>query len=507
MRTYNLMRNSCRLPAVASLLACVLCACLSDSAEAADNRPSIDKPNFVFLFCDNLGYGDVEPFGSKINRTPNLNRMAREGRKFTDFYVSAGVCTPSRASFLTGCYPRRVNMHQSELIPPDYWAKKRTSPPTKSSVLWPVSSKGLHPDEITIAEVLKDRGYATTCIGKWHLGDQTPFLPTRQGFDSFFGIPYSEGMMARTGAKGKIPPLPLLENETVIEAPVDCNLLTQRYTQRAIDFMTTNRDTPFFLYLPHAMPGSIPDAFSSPEFKGRNKNGPWSDKVEELDWSTGKILDAIRDLGIAERTFVIWTSDNGAGKIKEGERGSNLPLKGWGYTTAEAGMRVPCIMWWLGTIPAGTVCTEVASTMDLMPSYARLAGGAEPQDRIIDGRDIRPLIFGEAGAKSPHEAFFYYNMDQLQAVRSGKWKLYLALDEKRISPFRTIENTPAQLFDLTGDLSETTNVVNDHPDVVRRLTEHAEKARKDLGDRNRPGTGQRLAGSVKDPQPQTTTKP
>ena len=226
----------------------------------------VEKPNFVFLFCDNLGYGDVEPYGSKINRTPNLNRMAKEGRKFTDFYVSAGVCTPSRASFLTGCYPRRVNMHQSEPIPPDFWAKKRTTPTTPSSVLWPVSSKGLHPDEITIAEVLKGRGYATTCIGKWHLGDQKPFLPTRQGFDSFLGIPYSEGMMARTGSPGKIPPLPLLQDEKVIEAPVDCNMLTQRYTDKAIEYMTANKDKPFFLYLPHAMPGSTSRPFSSRRF-------------------------------------------------------------------------------------------------------------------------------------------------------------------------------------------------------------------------------------------------
>lgn len=285
-------------------------ACLLMAAIGAARAAPIDKPNFVFLFCDNLGYGDVEPYGSRINRTPHLSRMADEGRKFTDFYVSAGVCTPSRASFLTGCYPRRVNMHQSEPIPPDYWAKKRSTPTTPSSVLWPVSSKGLHPEEITIAEVLKRQGYATTCIGKWHLGDQLVFLPTRQGFDSFFGIPYSEGMMARTGSPGTIPPLPLLEDETVIEAPVDCNLLTRRYTERAIDYMAENRNRPFFLYLAHAMPGSIPDAFSSPQFKGKNPHGPWSDKVEELDWSTGKILDAIRDLGIAERTFVIWTSEN-----------------------------------------------------------------------------------------------------------------------------------------------------------------------------------------------------
>ncbi len=487
---------------IVGLAIAVLITTVSRDASAVDTS----QPNFVILLYDNLGYGDTEPFGSKVNRTPNLNRMAREGRTFTDFYVTAGVCTPSRASLMTGCYPRRVSMHQSEPIPPDFWARKRTTPTTPSSVLWPVSSKGLHPDEITIAEVLKDRGYATTCIGKWHLGDQPPFLPTRQGFDSFFGIPYSEGMMARTGAKGKIPPLPLLENETVIEAPVDCNLLTQRYTQRAIDFMTTNKDRPFFLYLPHAMPGSIPDAFSSPRFKGRNKNGPWSDKVEELDWSTGKILDAIRDLGIAERTFVIWTSDNGAGKIKEGERGSNLPLKGWGYTTAEAGMRVPCIMWWPGMIPAGTTCRQLATTMDLLPTFAGLSGGRVPEDRRIDGKNIWPLIAGEEGAPSPHEAFYYYYMGQLQAVRSGKWKLYLPLEDKRTSPFRGIGKTPPRLFDLKADLSETNNLVEERPDVVQRLMKHVEQAREDLGDVGRPGKRQRPAGKVENPKPQVLSE-
>ena len=495
------MNSAFRLAVVASLLVIVIAHdCCGGSGET-EAESSIDRPNFVFLFCDNLGYGDVEPFGSTINRTPNLNRMAREGRKFTDFYVSAGVCTPSRASFLTGCYPRRVGMHQSELIEPDYWREKRSGPAAHSAVLWPVSSKGLHPEEITIAEVLKERGYATTCIGKWHLGDQPPFLPTRQGFDSFFGIPYSEGMMQHLG-NDTIPPLPLMEDETVIEAPVDCNLLTQRYTERAIEYMTAHKDHPFFLYLAHAMPGSIPDAFAGPRFKGRNRHGPWSDKVEELDWSTGQLLDAIQQLGIAERTFVIWTSDNGAGKLTEGMRGSNLPLAGWGYTTAEAGMRVPCIMWWPGTIPAGTACRELTTTMDLMPTYARLSGAQLPVNRQIDGRDIWPVIAGEKNARSPHEAFYYYYMDQLQAVRSGKWKLYLPLAEKRISPFRTLQNTPIELFDLRADLAETMNRAGEYPQVVERLLEHAAAAREDLGDRGREGAGQRPAGRAEHPQPQ-----
>jgi arylsulfatase A-like enzyme len=366
----------------------------------------------------------------------------------------------------------------------------------------------LNPDEITIAEVLHPRGYASICIGKWHLGDQSVFLPTAQGFDEFFGIPYSEGMMEHWDEV--CPPLPLMHNVKVIEAPVDCNTLTQRYTRHAIQFMRDHVERPFFLYLAHAMPGSIPDAFASASFKGRSKGGPWGDKVEEIDWSTGEILEAIVKLGLSKRTFVIWTSDNGAGKLAEGSRGSNLPLKGWGYSTAEAAMRVPCIMWWPGHIPAGTVCHEVATTMDLLPTFRRLSkmepekpdSRARTETRVIDGRDIWPLASGEADAKSPHQAFFYYYMDQLQAVRSGNWKLYLALSQKRISPFKNVEQPTLELYDLVKDLSETTNVANEHPEVVSALMKCADEARAELGDVGREGIGQRPAGFVQNPIPQ-----
>jgi arylsulfatase A-like enzyme len=264
-------------------------------------------------------------------------------------------------------------MHESDIMSSERWPVSNSGlPSSKLSVLWPASSKGLHPDEMTIAEVLREQGYATACIGKWHLGDQTPFLPTRQGFDYYLGIPYSEGMMEHWD--DVCPPLPLMENEEVIEAPVDCNLLTKRYTEKAIDYIKMNQQRPFFLYLAHAMPGSIPDAFASEAFRGKSKGGPWGDKVEELDWSTGQILDTLKQLGIAERTLVIWTSDNGAGRIKPEGRGSNLPLAGWGYTTAEGGMRVPCIMWWPGVIPAGTICSEVVTTLDVLPTFAKFAG-------------------------------------------------------------------------------------------------------------------------------------
>ena len=249
------------------------------------------SPNFVVILCDNLGYGDTEPFGSTVHRTPNLLRMAREGRKLTHFYTTAGVCTPSRASLMTGCLPQRVQMHWND---------------RDRHVLRPVSPHGLHPREVTIAEVLKSAGYRTRMIGKWHLGDQPEFLPTRQGFDSWFGIPYSDDMTARTWKEdgSKWPPLPLMENEEVIEAPADRNTLTKRYTERALEWIQHDRADPFFLYLSHAMPGSTPKPFASEEFRGKSRNGPWGDSVEELDWSVGKILDLLVTLGIAEHTLV-----------------------------------------------------------------------------------------------------------------------------------------------------------------------------------------------------------
>ena len=500
-------REGCIRDAALHLLVfCAASTCLSE-----ESRP----PNFVFIFCDNLGYGDIEPFGSEVNHTPNLTRMAREGRKFTDFYVAAGVCTPSRASFLTGCYPRRVNMHRSDLMSAERWPMVNRKPPiaAHSAVLWPASAKGLNPEEITIAEVLKPLGYRSICIGKWHLGDQDPFLPTRQGFDEFLGIPYSEGMMDHWD--DVCPPLPLMKDTEVIEAPVDCNTLTKRYTRHAIDFIRNHSDEPFFLYLAHAMPGSIPDAFASDSFKGKSKGGPWGDKVEEIDWSTGKILDAINQSKIADRTFVIWTSDNGAGRLPEGSRGSNLPLKGWGYSTSEAGMRVPCIAWWPGKVPANTVCSKLATTMDLLPTYKRLAtnddrsSDATSHHRVIDGKDVWPLFAGRADATTPHDSFFYYYMDQLQAVRSGKWKLYLALPGKRTSPFsksvrpfRIEDHASAELYDLVNDLSETKNVASENPQVVKRLYRFAEQARIELGDVDEIGKGQRPAAFVKDPIPQ-----
>jgi len=443
------------------------------------------KPNFIIIFCDNLGYGDIEPFGSTLHRTPSLNRMAQEGRKFTHFCVTAGVCTPSRASIMTGCYAQRVGMHFNQ---------------RDGHVLRPVSPYGLHPDEVTIAEVLKAEGYATAIVGKWHLGDQPEFLPTRQGFDWFFGVPYSDDMTERDWNDGTHwPPLPLMENETVIEAPCDRDGLTKRYTERAMEWIAEHKDDPFFLYFPQAMPGSTSTPFSSEAFRGKSNNGPWGDSIEELDWSMGVMLDQLVELGIAENTFVIWTSDNGAPINRDPadlSRGSNLPLFGRGYTTAEGAFRVPTIVWQPGKVPAGTVCEELATTMDLLPTFAKLAGSQPPTDRKIDGHDIAPLFFGDENAKTPYEAFYYYSQQELHAVRSGPWKLFLPVPSARHPHFSKTLPPQNLLFNVVEDISCENNVADQHPEVVARLTALAKQARVDLGDRGQAGVGQRPAGRI-----------
>ena len=438
-----------------------------------------DRPNFVVIFCDDMGYGDVGCFGSTRHHTPNLDRMAKEGMRLTSFYVTSGVCTPSRSSLMTGCYPRRVNMHQNE---------------AGLCVLFPVNKKGLNPEERTVAEILKAQGYATACIGKWHLGDQPEFLPTRQGFDYYYGIPYSNDMGTRQGPTR--PPLPLLRNEAVIEAPADQNTLTRRYTDEAITFIREHKDGPFFVYLPHTMVHN--PVHASDVFRDTSDNGRYGDAVEEIDWSTGQILAALKALDLDGRTLVLFTSDNGAASRWGGNNGR---LRGWKGSTWEGGMREPCIVRWPGRVPAGVTCDELAGTMDLLPTFARLAGTSAPTDRIIDGKDIWPLLSGRQGAKTPHEAFYYYQMDQLQAVRSGRWKLHLALKPKKRNWGKPEPESPLQLFDLQADIGEQNNVAEKHPDVVRRLLALAERARQDLGDLDRPGKNQRPAMLVDDPKP------
>jgi len=464
------------LAAAAAAAGCKPLAVSRDVSSSEPPKPPARKPNVILIFVDDMGYGDIGPFGSKANRTPQLDRIAAEGMRFTSFYVTSGVCTPSRSSLMTGCYPRRVNLHQDE---------------RRLCVLFPSGRKGLNPNEITIAEILKDRGYATTCIGKWHLGDQPEFLPTRQGFDSYFGIPYSNDMGGKSTKPGGRPPLPLMRDEKVIEAPVRQPNLTKRYTEEAVTFIKANRDRPFFVYLPHVMVHLPLQA--SAAFKGTSANGIYGDAVEELDWSTGRIIQTLKDLDIDKDTLIIFTSDNGS-TGRHG--GSNVPLRGRKGQTWEGGMRVPCLMRWPGRIPAGTTCKEPVSTLDVLPTLAALAGAEPPKDRIIDGRDIWSLMSGSPGAKSPHEAFYFYQMDQIQAVRSGRWKLFVPMDAKKRNWGKPEGKTPVMLFDLEADLAESKDLSAEHPDVVRRLTALADKARADLGDVGRAGAGQREAGWV-----------
>ena len=403
-------------------------------------------PNFVLIFTDDQGYQDVGCFGAPKIRTPHLDRMAEEGMQLRDFYAAAPTCTQSRAALLTGCYPKRIGM---------------------TSVLFPKTSVGLHPDETTIAEILKSKGYATACIGKWHVGDQTKFLPTRQGFDSYFGVPYSNDMRTkRNGVTG----ISLMRDEKIIEHPVELATLTKRYTEEAIRFVEAHRDGPFFLYLPHTMP-HVPLA-ASPEFRGKSKGGLYGDVIEEIDWSVGRILAKLVELGIDERTLVVFTSDNGPALGKNEKGGAALPLRGGKLTTNEGGMRVPCIVRWPGRVPAGSVCREPAMTIDLLPTLASLAHATLPDDRTIDGRDIWPLLAGEKDARSPHDALYYYRGAKLEAVRSGRWKLHFPRKIVRGKDGPKAKGA-YKLYNLDRDVSESKNVARVNPDIVERLSELA----------------------------------
>ncbi len=365
-------------------------ALLTPAASRAAEPP---KPNFVVILIDDMGYGDIGPFGSKLNRTPNLDRMAAEGMKLTSFYA-APVCTPSRAQMMTGCYAKRVSL---------------------PNVIGPVCPIGLSAKEQTVASLLKHQGYATMCVGKWHLGDQPEFLPTHRGFDHYLGLPYSNDM-------GR-PPLPLVRDAKVIEAPANQDTLTARYTKEAIRFITASKDRPFFLYLPHTAvhvplhPGA--------KFKGKSANGTYGDWVEEVDWSVGRVLDTLHELNLSGRTLVLFTSDNGPWLIQGKDGGVAGPLRGGKGSTWEGGMREPTIAWWPGKITPASVCDAPMSEIDVLPTLVNLAGGSVPADRKIDGKDIWPLLAGQT-KESPHETLFYFRGNALEAVRSGSWKLAIA---------------------------------------------------------------------------------
>lgn len=437
----------------------------------ACNLACADQPNIVFINIDDLGYGDIGPYGAKTVTTPNLDRMAQEGRKLTSHY-GAPVCSPSRASLMTGCYPKRA-------LP-------------IAHVLFPASQVGMSPDEVTVAELLKQAGYATACIGKWHLGDQPEFMPTKQGFDYYYGLPYSNDMgTAEDGAKSSFgkpvpkpkqnnaaatnepkdgtglrgnaqPPLPLIENEKVIGRvkAVEQAQLTAAYTDKAIEFMKKNSDKPFFVYLPHTAV-HFPH-YPSAEYVGKSKGGLFGDWVQEVDANVGRILDYLKQSGLDKKTLVIFTSDNGG---PTGQGANNAPLRGAKGSTYEGGIRVPTIAWWPGQVPAGTQTGAITTMMDMLPTLTGLGGAKVPGDRKLDGLDVWSVISGTDN-KGPRDVFHYFRGLELEAIRQGDWKLHLGKKE---------------LYDLNSDISEAKNLYESKPEVVKQLTDLAQKMDSDLG--------------------------
>ena len=449
------------------------------------------SPNFIVIFIDDMGYGDAGCFGSTDIRTPRIDGMAKDGMRFTSFYAQP-ICGPSRAALMTGCQPLRVaergnikNVH-------------------------PI----LHDKEITIAEILRTRGYATACFGKWDLarhaqsGFFMDLFPTRQGFDYFFGTPTSNDSVVN-----------LYRNEKLIEPRTNMAPLTRRYTDEAIGFMEKHRKEPFFVYIPHTMPHTRLAA--TEQFKGKSKRGLYGDVIEEIDFNVGRILDSVKKMGLEKNTYVLFTSDNGPWLIKNkghadghlpGDHGGSAgPLRSGKVSTFEGGVRVPTVLWGPGKVPAGTTCDKIASTLDILPTLAALAGAEPPTDRVIDGEDISHLFHGKFDQANPEKAFFYYLRVHLQAVRQGKWKLHLPRDVKQagtepflinrhIAPNDRVGFKEPFLVDLDKDLGETTNVADQNPGVVKQLFALAQGMRNDLGDFDRVGTNMRFLDPV-DPRP------
>jgi len=443
----------------------VLLAALLAAATSA--RP----PNVVVIFIDDLGYGDIGPFGATKQRTPHLDRMAKEGMKLTSFYATP-VCSVSRAQMMTGCYGARVSV---------------------PGVYFPGQSVGLNPSEVTVAERLKEKGYVTQMVGKWHLGDQPEFLPTRQGFDHYFGIPYSNDMFKKS-AETKVPVVPLLRDEKVVELMdgEGQRRMVELYTKEAVDFITRSKDRPFYLYFAHnavhtpIWPGAA--------FAAKSQNGRFGDWVEEMDWSVGQVLDALRSQGLDKDTLVVFTSDNGPWLIKGADGGSAGPLRGGKGSTWEGGVRVPTLAWWPGRVPAGSVNDAVAATIDLLPTFVALAGGAVPTTPVIDGRDITPILLGQS-KESAREAHYYFSGYDLQAVRQGRWKLALAPQSDGLGKNAAKTAPGLRLYDLDAEIGEQTDVAARHPEVVAKLKALADKMSAEIG--GRAPAARRPAGEVK----------
>lgn len=474
-----------------------VCALSATLTTASAKTP----PNIVIIYTDDQGYADVGVFGAKGFETPNLDRLASEGRIFRNFHVAQPVCSASRTALLTGCYPNRIGIH---------------------GALGPGSKVGISSNEVTLAELVKQKGYATAIFGKWHLGDAPQFLPVRHGFDEYFGLPYSNDMWplhpeyvkpAADGTRRKgFPDLPMYENEKIVIPKVtheDQNQLTTWYTEHAVKFIERNKSHPFLLYLAHNMP-HVP-LHVSDKFRGHSKRGLYGDVIEEIDWSVGEVMKALKQNGLEDNTLVIYASDNGPWLSYGDHAGSALPLREGKGTCWEGGTRVPCIMRWPGQIPKGTDSKAMLMNIDVFPTVAKLIDAKLP-NHPIDGLDVWPIISSKDGAKNPHAAYwFYYQQNHLQAVVSGdgRWKLQLPHAYKTLAGgsggqggtpvrYKDAEVKQSELYDLVADISESKDVSAEHADVVKQLEAEAEKARAELGDAltQRTGKGNREPGRL-----------
>lgn len=466
-----------------------------DQPESA--KPKSKSPNVVLIFIDDMGYNDIGPFGVKGIKTPNLDQMAKEGRRFTDFVVPSAVCSASRASLLTGCVHRRVGI---------------------SGALGPHAKHGLHQREMTMAELCKQKNYATAIFGKWHLGHKKEFLPLQHGFDEYFGLPFSNDMWPYHPGVRKLPMekrikrwphLPLIEGNKIVNAkvtPKDQEQLTTQYTEKACDFIRRNQKENFFLYVPHSMV-HVP-LYVSDKFKGKSGKGLFGDVVMEIDWSVGQIRKTLKDCGLEKDTLVVFTSDNGPW-LSYGDHAGTTDLREGKGTMFEGGVREPTLMAWPGRIPANSHCSQFASTVDIFPTVAKLIGAKLPNHKI-DGKDISGLLFDKGAQVSPHETFpYYYGGGQLQAIRNGRWKLFFPHQYRSMKGRKpgkdgipgkyTQLRTKLELYDLQNDVNEKVNVKDQNPEIVKMLQEEADKWRADLGDKLRDirGKGIRPAGKVK----------
>jgi arylsulfatase A-like enzyme len=457
-------------------------------------------PNIVLIFMDDLGYGDLSSYGAMDYQTPNLDKMATEGIRFTSFLSAQAVCSASRSALMTGCYPNRIGF---------------------AGALFPNSKVGINADDMTLAELLKQKNYATAIFGKWHLGDAKQFLPLQHGFDEYFGIPYSndmwpvwfDGKPASTAPeqanKNRFPPLPLIEGNEKIETLSTLEqqgLLTKRYTERAVSFIKKNKNKPFFLYVPHSMPHVPINA--SPAFKGKSRQGLYGDVMMEMDWSVGEILKSLKDNGLDKNTLVIFTSDNGPWLNFGNHAGSTGGLREGKGVSFEGGVRVPCLMRWKGTAPEGVVCNQLTSTIDILPTIAAICDVKLPKNRI-DGVNILPILRGDMEQQPRKYFYYYYRKNDLQAVRRDNWKLVLAhqgrsyvgqLPKNDGFPGPAPENFQhvQALYDLRRDPAEAYDVQKMYPELVEELLKVAETAREDLGDdlTKREGKNRRQSGKI-----------